>query len=86
MRKVLVLSGLAALLATGGSTWAQPQDEAAKPETIVDASQGFVTFKSGDNSMTLGAWGQFRATFDDREEFSADLDVDSSGFGEEDGL
>lgn len=86
MRKTLALSGLAVLLTAGSSIWAQPQDEAAKPETTVDASQGFVTFKSGDNSLTLGAWGQFRATFDDRDEFSADLEPTSSGFGEDDGV
>ena len=86
MRRTLALSGLAFLLMAGGSAQAQPNDEAAKPETTVDASQGFVTFKSGDNALTLGAWGQFRATFDDREEFSADVDPTASGFGEEDGL
>ncbi|HZN55256.1 MAG TPA: porin [Candidatus Polarisedimenticolaceae bacterium] len=58
------------------------QDE-PKPETTTDASQGFVTFKSGDNSLTLGAWGQFRATVDDKEEF--DADTAGTGFGQEDG-
>src|SRR4029077_12615482 len=46
-----------------------------KPETTTDASdptKGFVTFKSGDNSLTLGAWGQFRATGDDKDEYAAD--------------
>ena len=73
---------------TGGivaSLWlalgAMAADE-AKPETTVDASQGFVTFKSGDNSLTLGAWGQFRATVDDKEEF--DADTAGSGLGETD--
>src|SRR5262245_9904560 len=41
-------------------------------ETTVDPMKGFVTFKSGENSMTLGAWGQFRMTVDDREDYSAD--------------
>jgi phosphate-selective porin len=56
-----------------------------KTETTVDPVKGFVTFKSGDNSMTLGAWGAFRTTVDDREEFSADLDPASSGYGKVDG-
>jgi hypothetical protein len=54
-------------------------------ETTVDPMKGFVTFKSGENSMTLGAWGQFRTTVDDREDFSADLDPASVGYLQEDG-
>jgi phosphate-selective porin OprO and OprP len=57
-----------------------------KPETTTDASdptKGFVTFKSGDNSLTLGAWGQFRATIDDKDEF--DADTAGSGVGNADG-
>ncbi len=57
-----------------------------KPETTADASdptKGFVTFKSGDNSLTLGAWGQFRATVDDKDEF--DGDTAGSGVGTADG-
>jgi len=64
----------------------EPKPEAPKPETTVDSSdptKGFVTFKSGDNSLTLGAWGQFRATVDDREQF--DGDTVGSGLGKEDG-
>ena len=53
-------------------------------ETTVDPTKGFVTFKSGDNSMTLGAWGQFRMTVDDREEYSADTDPASMGYLKED--
>ena len=56
-----------------------------KSEVTVDPSKGFVTFKSGDNSMTLGAWGQFRMTLDDREQFSADLDAAGSGYLKNDG-
>ena len=62
-------------------------DEAPKPETTTDAAdptKGFVTFKSGDNSMTLGAWGEFRAVLDDKEDF--DADTAGSGVGVEDGL
>jgi phosphate-selective porin len=54
-------------------------------ETTVDPMKGFVTFKSGENSMTLGAWGQFRTTVDDREDFSADVDPASLGYLQEDG-
>ena len=62
-------------------------DSAAAPatETTVDPTKGFVTFKSGDNSLTLGAWGQFRGTVDDREEFSTHTDPASLGFQKEDG-
>lgn len=71
-----------------GSALAFPvlaQDE-PKPETTVDAAdptKGFVTFKSGDNVLTIGAWGQVRATVDDREEF--DADTAGSGLGQADG-
>jgi phosphate-selective porin OprO/OprP len=60
-------------------------------ETTVDPSKGFVTFKSGDNSLTLGAWGQFRMTVDDREDFDAELvpppspALPSTGAGQADG-
>src|SRR6185503_827767 len=81
MRKTLVLGSLALAFVVGGSVRAQETKDVGKPETTLDATQGFVTFKSGDNALTLGAWGQFRATFDDRDEFSADVDPTSSGFG-----
>lgn len=79
------MSGLAL-----GATLAVPilaADE-PKPETTTDASdptKGFVTFKSGDSSLTIGAWGQFRATVDDKDEYDADTDPTSSGFGQADG-
>jgi phosphate-selective porin len=57
-----------------------------KTETTVDPLKGFVTFKSGDNSLTLGAWGQFRMTVDDREEFSADTDPVGTGYLVNDGV
>jgi phosphate-selective porin len=64
-----------------------PTPEPPPPtETTVDPTKGFVTFKSGDNSMTLGAWGQFRLTVDDREEFSADLDPAGTGYLKNDGV
>jgi len=56
-----------------------------KTEVTVEPTKGFVTFKSGDNSMTLGAWGQFRMTVDDREEFSADTDTTGTGYLKNDG-
>ena len=58
-------------------------DEAAPPTTTTDASQGFVTFKSGDNALTVGAWGQFRVTIDDKDEF--DNDTAGTGLGQADG-
>jgi phosphate-selective porin len=69
---------LAGLVATGVAAADEP-----KPETTTDASQGFVTFKSGDNSLTLGAWGQFRAIVDDRDSY--DSDTSGSGVGKADG-
>src|SRR5262245_3345828 len=54
------------------------------PETSVDGSKGGFTIKSGDNSLTFGAYGQFRAIVDDREDFDADP-PGSLGFGTEDG-
>lgn len=56
-----------------------------KTEVTVEPTKGFVTFKSGDNSLTLGAWGQFRMTVDDREQFSADTDTAGSGYLVNDG-
>ena len=56
-----------------------------KTEVTVEPTKGFVTFKSGDNSLTLGAWGQFRMTVDDREDYSADTDPASQGYLKEDG-
>ena len=61
---------------------AQPEP---KTEVTVEPTKGFVTFKSDDNSMTLGAWGQFRMTVDDREEFSADTDTAGLGYLKDDG-
>jgi phosphate-selective porin OprO/OprP len=64
----------------------EPKPE-PKPETTVDASdptKGFVTVKSGDNSLTFGAWGQFRAVIDDRDEY--DNDTSGSGVGRADGV
>jgi phosphate-selective porin OprO/OprP len=82
----LVLGGV--LLSTALVPVVAAADEAPPApaaETTVDPTKGFVTFKSGDNSLTLGGWGQFRMTVDDREDFSADTDPASSGYLREDG-
>ena len=79
---VLVLAVLAWGTAAYGADETAPPPPA--PQTLVDGSQGFVTFKSGDNSLTLGAWGQFRMTVDDKEVF--DADTAGSGLGVEDGV
>lgn len=57
---------------------------AASGETTVDASKGGVTFRSGDNSLTLGAYAQFRWSLDDREQYDADPET-SEGYLREDG-
>ena len=78
-----LLLGMALVPATQAADEPTPE---AKPETTVDASdptKGFVTVKSGDNSLTLGAWGQVRAIVDDRDEF--DNDTSGSGVGQADG-
>lgn len=54
-------------------------------ETTVDASKGGVTFRSGDTSLTLGAYAQFRWALEDREQYDADPEG-ADGFGEEDGV
>jgi phosphate-selective porin OprO and OprP len=59
--------------------------EPPKTETTVEPEKGFVTFKSGENSLTFGAWGEFRLTVDDREDFSADVDPAGSGYLVNDG-
>jgi hypothetical protein len=61
-----------------------PKEPPKPPETSVDGSKGGFTIKSGDNVLTFGAFGQFRAIVDDREEFDADP-AGSLGFGREDG-
>ncbi len=56
----------------------------AADETTVDASKGGVTFRSGDNSLTLGAYAQFRWALDDKEQYDADP-ATSEGYLREDG-
>jgi phosphate-selective porin len=80
LRRVLSI-GSAILVASFASA-ALAADETA-PVTTTDGSQGFVTWKTGDNSLTLGAWGQFRTTVDDKDHF--DSDTSGSGVGQADG-
>ena len=63
---------------------AKPEEKKEEPKTTVDASKGGVTFKSGYNSLTLGARLQVRWTGEDREDF--DSDTAGAGKGEEDGF
>ena len=51
----------------------------AAAETTVDAGKGGVTFKSGDNSLTIYGGVQFRYTMNDRESFDADTVGDGDG-------
>lgn len=81
-----------ALLLVGGSvaSWAADAPAEAKPETTVDASKG-LTFKSGDNSVTFGAYIQPRLIVDDRDNFDADKasvppTPNPSGYGQADGI
>lgn len=55
-----------------------------KPQTAVDASKGGFTVKSGDNSLTFGAYGQIRFLGEDRELGDSDP-AGSTGAGVEDG-
>lgn len=49
-----------------------PEEKKEEPKTTVDASKGGVTFKSGNNSLTIGARLQIRWTGEDREDFDGD--------------
>jgi phosphate-selective porin len=53
-------------------------------EPVTDLSEGGPTFRSGDNSLTLGAYVQVRFTAEDREGFDGDA-PGAAGFGAEDG-
>lgn len=55
----------------------------AEATVTVDAPGGGLTIKSGDNSINMGVWGQFRYIGDDKEDF--DGDSSGSGVGHEDG-
>jgi phosphate-selective porin OprO and OprP len=61
---------------------AAAQDDKDKG-TSVDLSKGGIRFKSGNNSMNIGARAQFRWTVDDRDEY--DADTTGTGVGAADG-
>jgi phosphate-selective porin len=70
---------------TAGKAAEKPAGQGgAKPGTQIDASSGGVTIRSGDNSVTFGAYLQVRGTLDDREGYDADA-RGTAGFGTEDG-
>ncbi len=56
-----------------------------KPETQVDGSKGGFTIRSGDSSVTFGAYVWLRGTADDRQLYDADA-KDTLGYGVEDGF
>src|SRR5262245_677103 len=72
--------GAALMLGTFLSAYAL----AADVTVSVDAPGGGVTLKSGETVLNFGAWGQFRWTGDDKEDF--DADSSGSGIGSEDGF
>ncbi len=63
---------------------AAPASIATAGEVTTDMSQGAVTFRSGDNSLTLGGDIWIRWTGDDKEKF--DADTSGSGVGKADGF
>jgi len=71
-----------------GVALAEDAKEGAEPKEAVkvsvEAPGGGVTIKYGETSLNFGAWGQFRWTGDDREDF--DGDGSGSGVGHEDGF
>ena len=54
-----------------------------KPTVTVDFPEGGLTIRSGDNSLSLGVWGQLRWTGTDRQDYDADSSG-TSGFGDAD--
>lgn len=80
LKTMVGCSALAALLLTPTAALAAEEE---KPSTSVDASKGGITFKSGDNSLTFGAFAQLRALYEDKEQW--DGDTDGGGDGIEDG-
>jgi hypothetical protein len=68
-----------------GAARADEKPPGDKPDTQVDASKGGLTFRSGDNSVTFGAYVQVRGFLDDRELYDGDA-KDTAGYGKEDGV
>lgn len=88
MRKLLPLGvgiGVGIFLGLGSATADDKPAEKPKAETQVDASKGGVTIRSGDNSLTFGAYVQVRGFLDDRELYDADA-KGTLGYGTEDDL
>ncbi|HZE89486.1 MAG TPA: porin [Verrucomicrobiae bacterium] len=76
LRRSIYLAGLALILMATASA---PRADEVK----TDLSKGGPTFQSGDNSLTIGGFAQFRYTGDSREQF--DADTAGSGVGGNDG-
>jgi phosphate-selective porin len=76
---------LIAAMSTGVARAEDKPAEKAKPETQIDASKGGLTVRSGDNSLTFGAYVHVRGVLDDRELYDAD-GKGTLGSGQEDGL
>jgi hypothetical protein len=78
---------LPAFFMVAGAVFAQeakPEEKKEEPKTTVDSSKGGVSFKSGNNSLTLGARLQVRWTGEDREDY--DSDTIGAGKGVADGF
>ena len=88
MRKHLLFGvGVGAVIFVGLGPAAADEKPAEPPkaETQVDAAKGGLTIRSGDNSLTFGAYVQVRGFLEDRELYDAD-GKGTAGSGEEDGL
>jgi phosphate-selective porin len=81
----LILFVVCVLVALGSASAQEKPAEKPKAETQVDATKGGVTIRSGDNSLTFGAYVQVRGIFDDRELYDADA-KGTAGSGEPDGV
>ncbi|MBI3450266.1 MAG: hypothetical protein HY049_15295 [Acidobacteria bacterium] len=76
LRRSIYLAGIALILTAMGTA---PRADEVK----TDLSKGGPTFQSGDNSLTIGGFAQFRYTGDSREQF--DADTAGAGVGGNDG-
>ena len=88
MGKLLSLGvgiGVGIFVGLGSAAGDDKPAEKPKAETQVDATKGGFTIRSGDNSLTFGAYVWLRGTLDDRELYDADA-KGTLGYGLEDGL
>lgn len=76
------MATLTVVLASLTAVPASRADEA--PPVTADMTKGAVTFTSGENTLTIGAWIQADWIGDDKERF--DGDTTGSGVGREDGF